>query len=42
VSPADYEYLRNLLRQRSGLVLLADKQYLLESRLLPITRKIGG
>ncbi len=42
MSPADYEYLRNLLRQRSGLVLLADKQYLLESRLLPITRKIGA
>jgi chemotaxis protein methyltransferase CheR len=42
VSPVDYEYLRNLLRQRSGLVLSADKQYLLENRLLPITRKIGA
>jgi chemotaxis protein methyltransferase CheR len=42
VSPPDYEFLRNLLRQRSGLILSADKQYLLESRLLPIVRKTGA
>jgi chemotaxis protein methyltransferase CheR len=41
VNPVDFEYLRKLLRERSGLVLSADKQYLLESRLLPIARKIG-
>lgn len=41
MNPVDFEYLRKLLRERSGLVLSADKQYLLESRLLPIARKIG-
>jgi chemotaxis protein methyltransferase CheR len=35
----DYDYLRKLLKERSGLVLSADKQYLIESRLLPIARK---
>lgn len=37
----DYEYLRQLIKERSGLVLSADKQYLMESRLLPIARKQG-
>jgi chemotaxis protein methyltransferase CheR len=41
VTPADYQYLCNLLRRHSGLFLAAGKHYLLESRLLPITRKIG-
>jgi len=41
VNPVDFEFLRKLLRERSGLVLSADKQYLLESRLLPIARRIG-
>lgn len=41
MTPADYQYLCNLLRRRSGLVLAAGKHYLLESRLSPITRKIG-
>ena len=41
MTPLDYDYLRKLLRQRSGLVLSADKQYLVESRLLPIARKCG-
>ncbi|MGI8527695.1 MAG: CheR family methyltransferase [Pseudolabrys sp.] len=35
----DYDYLRKLLRERSGLALSADKQYLVESRLLPLARK---
>jgi chemotaxis protein methyltransferase CheR len=39
VTPLDYDYLRKLLRERSGLVLSADKQYLVESRLLPVVRK---
>jgi chemotaxis protein methyltransferase CheR len=37
----DYEYLRKLLRDQSGLDLSTDKQYLLESRLLPLARKAG-
>ena len=36
----EYDYLRKLLKDRSGLVLSSDKQYLLESRLLPIVRKL--
>ena len=30
----DYEFLRKLLKERSGLDLSADKQYLVESRLI--------
>jgi chemotaxis protein methyltransferase CheR len=41
VTPLDYDYLRKLLKDRSGLVLSADKQYLVESRLLPLARKSG-
>ena len=41
MTPLDYDFLRKALRQRSGLVLSADKQYLVESRLLPIARKAG-
>jgi chemotaxis protein methyltransferase CheR len=41
VTPLDYDYLRRLLKQRSGLVLTAEKQYLVESRLLPVARKAG-
>jgi chemotaxis protein methyltransferase CheR len=41
VTPHDYDYLRKLLRDRSGLDLSADKVYLLESRLLPLSKKIG-
>ena len=37
----EYEYLRKLLKERSGLDLSADKQYLIESRLLPLARKAG-
>jgi chemotaxis protein methyltransferase CheR len=39
VTPPEYEYLRKLLRDLSGLDLSADKQYLIESRLLPLARK---
>jgi chemotaxis protein methyltransferase CheR len=42
VTPIEYDYLRKLLRERSGLVLAADKQYLVESRLLPVARKAGA
>jgi chemotaxis protein methyltransferase CheR len=41
VTPLDYEYLRRLLRERSGLDLSADKQYLVESRLVPLARRNG-
>src|SRR5687767_585528 len=41
VTPLDYDYLRKLLKDRSGLVLSADKQYLVESRLSPLARKAG-
>jgi len=37
----DYEFLRKLLKERSGLDLSADKQYLVESRLVPLARKAG-
>jgi chemotaxis protein methyltransferase CheR len=41
VTPTDYDFLRQLLKERSGLALSADKHYLVESRLLPIARKNG-
>ncbi len=41
MTPPDYDYLRKLLRDQSGLDLSTDKQYLIESRLLPLARKAG-
>jgi len=41
MTPTDFDYLRKVLRERSGLVLSAEKQYLAESRLLPLVRKNG-
>jgi chemotaxis protein methyltransferase CheR len=41
VTPFDYDYLRKLLKERSGLDLTADKQYLVDSRLQPIARRMG-
>jgi len=41
VTPLDYEFLRKLLRERSGLDLSVDKQYLVESRLIPLARRGG-
>ncbi len=41
MTPHDYDFLRKCLKERSGLVLSADKQYLVESRLLPVARKAG-
>lgn len=41
MTPLDFDFLRAFLKQRSGLVLSADKQYLVESRLLPVARKAG-
>ncbi len=39
MTPEDFDFLRKLLKERSGLVLSAEKQYLAESRLLPVARK---
>ncbi|HEY4140364.1 MAG TPA: protein-glutamate O-methyltransferase CheR [Pseudolabrys sp.] len=39
MTPLDFDYLRKLLRERSGLVLSAEKQYLAESRLVPVARR---
>ena len=36
--PDEFQFLSQLLKQRSGLVLGEDKTYLIESRLLPIAR----
>ncbi|MGA9003138.1 MAG: chemotaxis protein CheR, partial [Pseudolabrys sp.] len=41
MTPQDFDYLRKFLRERSGLVLAVEKQYLAESRLLPIVRRNG-
>jgi chemotaxis protein methyltransferase CheR len=41
VTPLDYDFLRKFLKERSGLDLSAEKQYLVESRLLPLARKSG-
>jgi chemotaxis protein methyltransferase CheR len=41
MTPHDFDYLRRLLKERSGLVLSAEKDYLLESRLLPLARRHG-
>ncbi len=41
MNPIEYDYLRKLLKDRSGLILSDDKQYLVESRLLPLARKAG-
>jgi len=41
MTPLDYDFIRKCLKERSGLVLSADKQYLVESRLLPVARKMG-
>jgi chemotaxis protein methyltransferase CheR len=41
MTPLDYDFLRKLLKERSGLDLSADKQYLVESRLVPLARKAG-
>jgi len=41
MTPGDYDYLRKFLKERSGLDLSPDKQYLVESRLIPLARKAG-
>jgi chemotaxis protein methyltransferase CheR len=41
VKPQDFEFLQKTLKDRSGIVLSADKAYLVESRLTPVARKRG-
>jgi len=41
VTPDDFSYISDLLKDRSGLALTPDKTYLLESRLNPVARKHG-
>ena len=41
MTPADYDFLRAVLKERSGLVLADGKQYLVENRLIPIVRRAG-
>jgi chemotaxis protein methyltransferase CheR len=37
----DFDFIRQLLRQRSAIVLEAGKQYLVESRLTPLVRRLN-
>lgn len=41
LNPTDYDFLRRLVRERSGIVLGDDKAYLLDSRLAPVVREAG-
>lgn len=41
MNSVDFDFVAGLLKQRSGIVLTADKLYLLESRLSPLARKEG-
>ena len=41
MTPLDYDFLRKFLKERSGLDLSSDKQYLVESRLIPLARRAG-
>lgn len=41
MQPADFKFLADILKQRSGLALTDDKAYLIESRLIPIAKSRG-
>ncbi|MGE0881180.1 MAG: protein-glutamate O-methyltransferase CheR [Acidimicrobiia bacterium] len=41
LTPADFQYLRSLVRDKSAIVLDDGKEYLVESRLSPLLRKEG-
>lgn len=41
MTPGDYDHLRQFLKVRSGLMLSGEKQYLVESRLMPVAREAG-
>jgi chemotaxis protein methyltransferase CheR len=37
----DFNFLQEMLKRESGLVLTEEKSYLLESRLIPVARKLS-
>lgn len=41
VNPENFDYLRALIQQRSAMVLDDGKEYLVETRLLPVSRRAG-
>ena len=41
MTPADYDFIRKVLKERSGYMLAPDKQYLIDSRLNPLARELG-
>lgn len=42
MTPDDFNYLAATIKARAGIVLTPEKMYLVESRLLPLARKIGA
>lgn len=41
MNPVEFDYLKQMLYERSGLVVTLEKGYLIESRLMPIARRHG-
>ncbi len=41
MTPDEFKHLTTLVKDRSGILLTPEKMYLVESRLLPIVRKLG-
>lgn len=41
ISNVEFDYIAKLVRERSAIVLEAGKEYLVESRLLPVARTVG-
>ena len=41
MTPAEFDFISQFLKKRSGLVLTPDKQYLLDSRLSPVARRFN-
>lgn len=39
---SDFEYIRKLVRDRTGVLLAEDKEYLVESRLAPLAKEAGA
>lgn len=39
MTPDDFQYISDLLKERSGLVLTRDKSYLVENKLMPVIRR---
>lgn len=41
MTPQEFDFVREMLKERSGLVLSEDKRYLVESRLEPVAKQTG-